>query len=444
MELKDFIVTPIILLIVYGVAFRVRPRFTDARTRRYFIPALTVRVVGSVAVGLIYQFYYGGGDTFSYHTRGSAVIWEAFADNPVYGVQLLFAGKERIPELYPYYSQMWLYGDLPSYFVVRVATVFDLFTFSTYSATAALFACLSFSGVWGLYMVFYKRFKNLHRPLAMATLFVPSVFFWGSGILKDTLTLAALGWAVYAFDDIFFTKHKIKSHILLLLASMFIIFSIKKYILMCLAPALIIWLYASNIGTIRNFVAKLLIGPVVFAVAAFLAYYAILKVGEGDSRYALDNLAETARITAYDIRYGWGARTGEGSGYTLGELDGSFASMFRLFPSAVNVSLFRPYLWEVNNPLMLLAALESLAMLLLTGYLLMKRGTGIFREINRPEVIFCLTFSIVFAFAVGVSTYNFGTLMRYKIPLMSFYASALVVLLYSNNDKKTAVEELTE
>ncbi|MFT6828639.1 MAG: hypothetical protein ACI9GZ_003758, partial [Bacteroidia bacterium] len=43
-----------------------------------------------------------------------------------------------------------------------------------------------------------------------------------------------------------------------------------------------------------------------------------------------------------------------------------------------------------------------------------------------PFLVFCLIFSILFAFAVGVSTANFGTLMRYKIPMMPFF---LILLL---------------
>ncbi len=445
MELRDLIVTPIWLFIIYGVAYWVRPRFTDENTKKYFIPALTVRIIGAISVGLIYQFYYSGGDTFTYHTRGSAVIWQAFVDNPINGFKLLFAGKERILELHEYTKQMWFYGDLSSYFVIRIAAFFDLFTFRSYAATAVLFAFLSFTGIWALYLTFHSYFKHLHKPLALAILFVPSVFFWGSGILKDTLTLAALGWATYAFDQFIFKRQKMGFNLLMFLMAAFILFSVKKYILLCLAPALIGWVYFYYMAQVKSVVLKVIITPFVLIITLLLGYFSITQVGAGDSRYALENIAETARVTAYDIRYGWGARTGEGSGYTLGELDGTVGSMVRLFPTAVNVSLFRPYLWEVKNPLMLLAALESMLVLFLTlGMLYKTRITGLFKKGTDPVVLFCFIFSIVFAFAVGVSTYNFGTLMRYKIPLMPFYLSAMVILRYSKKDKKLVSLEATE
>jgi len=438
MELRDFIVTPIVLILVYLVAYWVRPKFTDINTKRYFIPALTVRIIGAIAVGFIYQFYYAGGDTFTYHTRGSAVIWDAFMDSPFDGFRLLFAGKEPIPELYQYTKQIWFFGDLPSYFVVRIAAFFNLLTFKTYSATAVLFACFSFTGAWALYQVFYRRFSNLHFLLALAIFFVPSVFFWGSGIFKDTITLAVLGWGTYAFDQIFFKRKFITRNILIMFLCFFILFTVKKYIMLCFIPALIIWLYAANMEVIRSLVLKILIGPMIFLASGALAYWAVVKVGEDDPKYALENIAQTAQITAYDIAY-WTGRSA-GSTYTLGELDGSFESMVKLMPSAINVSLFRPYFWEVKNPFMFLTALESFIIMLITLLVLFRtRLIGVFKKSTPPIVFFCLAFSIVFAFAVGVSTFNFGTLMRYKIPLIPYYLSALVILYnYSKRERKLA------
>ncbi len=69
---------------------------------------------------------------------------------------------------------------------------------------------------------------------------------------------------------------------------------------------------------------------------------------------------------------------------------------------------------------MLLSALESLAMLVLT-FIIVFRRAGLLRTLAKPDIVFCLTFTIIYAFAVGVSTFNFGTLARYKIPLLPFF-----------------------
>ena len=54
-------------------------------------------------------------------------------------------------------------------------------------------------------------------------------------------------------------------------------------------------------------------------------------------------------------------------------------------------------------------------------------------------------FSISFAFAVGVSTFNFGTLVRYKIPLLPFFLVALVLIRHhSKSARKLDELETTE
>ena len=95
--------------------------------------------------------------------------------------------------------------------------------------------------------------------------------------------------------------------------------------------------------------------------------------------------------------------------------------MLTLAPQAINVSLFRPYLWEVNNPLMLLSALESFFLLIFCIIVIVKCNIKIWKFLLQPDILFTLLFSIPFAFAVGVSTFNFGTLVRSRDP----YASIL-------------------
>jgi hypothetical protein len=169
----------------------------------------------------------------------------------------------------------------------------------------------------------------------------------------------------------------------------------------------------------------------------------MLKAGEDNRKYSLENIAETAKITAYDIRY-WTGRDA-GSGYTLGELDGTFSSMIKLSPQAINATLFRPYLWEVNNPLMLLSALESFAVLAICIYISIRQNVRIASILSTPDVVFLLVFSLTFAFAVGVSTFNFGSLVRYKIPLLPYFLIALGLIgSYSNNEAKLAALESTE
>lgn len=427
MGLKDLIITPFYIVILTLVAYFIRPYVTNRQTRKYFLPALWVRFAGAIALGLIYQFYYGGGDTFNYWEHGSRHIYEAFQGDIQTGFKLLFSsgGQRGYDDTFPYASKIWYYKDVHSYFVVRIAAFFDLFTFHTYSATALFFAAFSFSGLWAMYTALQRKYHSSAKRLAIAILFVPSVVFWGSGILKDTIALGALGWMTWSLLRWIELRKKGLVEIMVFAVAFFLIFSIKKYILICYLPMVFVWLFFKYLKRVKRIISKLIVGPMLLVLFAGSGWVVLVQVSNTDRKYSLDNVAEQARITAYDIRYGWGARTGGDGGYDIGLMDGSWQSLIRLIPAAINVSLFRPYLWEVKNPLMLLNSIESLAVLFLTISMTVKREN--LKKLSDPFLIFCLLFSFLFAFAIGVSTFNFGTLIRYKIPLMPFLITAIFI-----------------
>ena len=442
MELSDFIFTPITILIVYIGAYALRPYATDTTNRRYFIPALTVRIVGALSLWFIYQFYYQGGDTFNY-SQGSNIVWKSFMDNPFIGLKLIFGSVENDLSLYQYSSRILFFQDPSTYFVVRIAAFFALITFSSYSATAVLFSVISFTGMWMLFLTFYKQYPHLHRGIALATFFIPSVFFWGSGLLKDTIVLGCLGVATYYIHELFIMRRMSFRAILILLLAVVVIFKVRVFVLQAFLPAVLLWIMANNFRFIRPMFLKIMIMPFGVAILFLSAYYAVVKVGEHDAKYSVAKLAQTSRITAFDIGFYSGRNAG--SRYSLDIVQWTPEGMALAAPAAINVTLFRPYLWEIRNPFMFMAALESTFLILFTLYVLGKNLRHIFSALSNQNVLFCMSFSLTFAFAIGISTFNFGTLTRYRIPLLPFYLLALIIMSnYSKRERKFSELERTE
>lgn len=410
---------------------------TNRDTRKYFIPGLTVKFVGAIALGLVYQFYYDGGDTFTYFHLGSRWIWEAFLVNPYYAFKMIFvAGGEHASELFQFSSRIYTYGDPASYFVVRVAGFFDLFTGHTYLATALCFAAISFTGVWAMYVSFCRFYPTLSSYFAYAILFIPSIFFWGSGLMKDTLTLGALGLFFFGATHLFVFKKNIFIAAISILIGFYVLYIVKIYIIICFVPALIFWLFLNYQNRIRSLIVKIAIGPVLLAIGGLAAGYATLLVSEEHYRYSLEEVAYTAEQTARWNYYV--SERNDGSGYTLGDFDFTPAGLVRKIPLAVITALFRPFLWETRNPVMLLAALENLVILIL-----FVRGIFKFRRFNDLEnkklLILCFSFSLLFSFAIGVTTYNFGSLVRYKIPMLPFLAAGLIILNFKKHSKNATL-----
>lgn len=432
----DYLILPFQLMIVYAIAYRFRNNRYGFKHpyRKYFIPALTAKIIGAIAIGMIYQYYYGGGDTFNffYHAR---VINSSFADSPAKWFNLLF----RIPNettlgYYPYISQMYWYEDPASYSVGAVAAFCSFIMGGTYLPAAVIFAVISFTGSWALFRAFAQIYPKFLKPIAIAALFIPTVLLWGSGIFKDTLCFASLGWLTYSVFQILVKRNLKTSNILVLLLSLYVTYSIKLYILMAFIPAVLIWILFIYGRNIKNTALKVSLNLFVLALVGGLSYYVIGALGEEFlGRYSIEKIEETSEITRGWINYASGD---EGSAYDLGDMSGP-GQMLAKLPLAVNVTLFRPYLWEARKVIVLLTALESFLFLILTLKLLFVVG---FRRVwatisQDPTIQFCLIFTVIFAFAVGISSYNFGALSRYKIPCLPFYVLAILLIYYKNSSK---------
>lgn len=425
MELADLFLTTVYLIIFYVIAYRLRPRFTSKTTRKFFIPGLTVKFIGAIGLGLIYQFYYGGGDTFNYYAHVK-IVFQAFMDSPAAGFKIIFNKPTFDPAIYQYTSRLEWYGSPTEFFIVRLASILALFAFDSYSVIALFFAALSFSGMWAMYLTFLKIRPNLTKQFAIAVFFLPSVFFWGSGLMKDSITLGALGWLFFGFYRAFIEKRKIMASLLIISLAGYVIATVKIYILLSFLPPALFWIFTENNARIKSAFLRNLARPLFLGIGLAVALYGTTTLTEGDTRYDLENMGERSRINTLYLSQ----QVQTGSAYDIGIFDGTLGSALTVGPQAIVVSLFRPFLWEVRNPIMLLSALEATLFIVLT--LTLTYRTGFFKTIrliaSKPILTFCIIFALILAFGVGTNSGNFGTLVRYKIPLMPFYLGALYLM----------------
>jgi hypothetical protein len=121
---------------------------------------------------------------------------------------------------------------------------------------------------------------------------------------------------------------------------------------------------------------------------------------------------------------------GETSSFEIGEIELSAVGLLKKMPIGFYSTYFRPHLWEVKKPIVLFSALESFFILALTLFTLIKKGKYLF-ELIRKDLFarLSLYYTIVLGIIIGLNTFNFGTLIRYKVPVVPF-AWLFVFLLY--------------
>jgi hypothetical protein len=138
-------------------------------------------------------------------------------------------------------------------------------------------------------------------------------------------------------------------------------------------------------------------------------------------------MLETAVVTQQDLKRDYY----EGNSFDIGDFEPTAVGVSSKFPAATAAGLYRPYIWESNNVAMLLSGIENFFILLLTVLVLVtiKRRVIVSMIADNPIILYSFIFSILFAFMIGLTTSNFGALVRFKIPLIPLYMASIMVIL---------------
>jgi hypothetical protein len=274
--------------------------------------------------------------------------------------------------------------------------------------------------------------------MAIAVLFLPTLVFWSSGALKDPVCMCMLGWLTFSVYDGYYKKRNMLINTVVAFIAMIVISIVKPYILFSYLPFFILYLILVNLHLIKNTLTKISVILFIALGSIIGLYVASEKLQEEMGNLALDKLGESVK-TQQNNFINMADRAE--SSFSLGvEYDGSLGSLAKMAPAAINATLFRPYIWESKKISTLLSSLESLSLMFFFLFVLKTAGPIRFLQtiFKDPMILFCLLFSVLFAFFIGATTLNFGTLVRYKIPCMPFFIIALVLIYEYNKPIKKA------
>jgi hypothetical protein len=438
----DLLIVPVFLILVYFIANSIRSNKLEQNSSyRYYVSALMVKMIGAIGVCLIYVYYYRGGDTLAYY-RDAGTMIKLFFKSPADAISMTlfdinsgnygaFDGNTGWP-LFTY--------DKHAFGVVRLTWFMNMLSFTSYLGQAMLLSFVCFPAIWRLYQTMIYEFPNLEKQMAISVLFVPSVIFWGSGLLKDTITFAAVCLITSSLHQIVkMRKAYIKNGVFMVFGA-YLLILIKPYILFALLPGSALWVGGIVISGVKNILLKRSLTPF-FILMSIGAAYVLLKVmGDTLGDYRVENVLNKAAITQQDLKQDYYG----GSTFDIGNFDPTIGGILRKAPAAINAALFRPYLWEARNPAMIMSAVENFIMLIMTIYFIWKlRFFNLFRLMFRHHFLFfSLSFSIFFAFSIGLTTSNFGSMVRYKIPAMPFYVGSLFIISSTYTEVRKKKEEI--
>jgi len=420
----DFILVPAYLFMFLLILQWIKKRNpNNILIQKYLVKGFLFKVACAIFYGLLLHFYYGYGDSLSY-----------FKD-AIYIKQLIGQGSETIRVLFKDYIYAGnVYGPSPgtqgNWALERLTLVLSYISFSRYLVVTLFFCMIAYSGMFKMFITFADILPKWHKKLALIVLFFPSISVYGGGILKDTLCMAALGWLVYCVHQLFVKRHFKIKYIIVLLLSIIVISTIKVYIIAAIIPPYIFYLIIILVRRIKNVFIRRAFLPflILFIVGIFMFFSDTINEQLGS--YSADEVFKT--IKAQQQEYLRAEDAELGSVFDLGNFEPTLTGFLKKMPEGIVAAIYRPFIWESKKVIMIFSALESLIFLWFTLYVMYKAGVGrFFKEmIQNPFIFFCITFSLMFGALVGLSTFNFGTLVRYRIPLIPFYMTGLLAILY--------------
>lgn len=344
-----------------------------------FWSAAVLRLGAGLAVGLLYKYYYSGeGDTF-----------------------VLFNDAIQV-----YQGDITTITSEPrSLFFVYIVGFVSIITGNSYWLTSLWLSLFSFICSYRLVVKLDEYFPSLRMASRLALLFVPSVVFWSSGIVKESLAFGAV--AILALYFVAFIRHEkitLKAVTEIILA-LILLLSLKYYWAAVLLPSVIAAFIIRRIAPAKFLagwfvlVFMLLCLAVSFTHPNFYLSRFLSVMVDNHNLYATTSTSETL-IEYYNLSASW-------------------ISVVINSPWALWSGLFRPLVFEVPTLTGFLAGFENLLILALVAWKIkyIRRSA----PENRLIVFTVLVYVITLCVFLALSTPNLGTLSRYRVGFLPFF-----------------------
>jgi hypothetical protein len=440
--LLDVFISLVYFIIAYfAIKYISKVRIKNDKLRSTFIHGWFLRVAGAFFVFLFYLLYYNGGDTINY-LRDAKVMATMLYEMPAHSLYYFYRSviQESFLDTLLESNDVYYYAKYKnSYFLnyiidynsemVALFTVpFTILGAGVRYATLVIVATVSFLASWMIYVTFLRQYPRYARMLSLPLLYLPSLNVWTGSPFKETYAL--IGVSILIYGTYQFLHLRRWFWLPMMVFGLWLAYTVKPYVALSILPWIVVWVYLTLNKRIAHPLYKYFFSPFLFLFFIGTSYYGVLSLAEGTSKYSLDNIPQQAYLVYTDLRQNYTYYQGTGgSVYDIGDFEPTVSGMLSKFPIATFTAMFRPFIWEANKPVILLAALETIIFLVILIVNIFRYSLiSVIRKIvSDPFLIFCFGYSIFFLFMMGLTSGNFGNLVRYRVPGYIFFLAGLFV-----------------
>jgi hypothetical protein len=421
-SLMEYLLTLLYTIVFIFILWKAPFFRAEGLSKQVVAGIFVLKIMAGIAMSLVYTYYYSDrstADIFKYFDD-SKVMFDALLKKPIdYLSMITGIGNDSAYFSEHYYKLMnnWyrvyesnIYNE--SHTIIRFNALLRIFSFGYYNVHTVFICFLSLTGLVGLYKFTIKFIKNKNKELIFGIFLLPSVLFWGSGVMKEGLLFFALGILLIHFSRIL-EKFNFKSLLWIIFCIVLIYFT-KFYVLAIAIPILIsqIWVSKTN----QKYILLKYITVITLYIFAGLEIHHIFP--------AFDTL--NIIVTKQRDFIGLAKFMNSGSLINIPVLTPDIWSFIKEAPQAFFITMFRPFFFEADSVLILMAALENLLILVILIFSIIFIDV---KQVNRSIFYACL-FAVIFMFVLtGLVTPVMGAMVRYKVPALPFLMIMLIILI---------------
>jgi hypothetical protein len=365
---------------------------------------LFVKICAGLMLGWVYQHYYEGGDTWNYFVQ--AKLLSNFAFDSWENFQTIFWQNN-----YQLIAEFSYLNQPRAALMVKMVAVVNLLTGVNYNITSAYFSFFSFAGLWSFAAWVSKKF-DYGKIAAIAVCFWPSVVFWSSGLLKESVALGLILWTISTYYKMI-ESSKFSKAVLIAIA-LYVLFLIKYYF----ASVLLVVLLIDSVMRITSFYER----KYYIQVGAWIALLTVGMFSAGFLHYNLEPLRVIEVIRKNNEAFM--ELSSSNSLVHFYSTSSNYIWVVTNAPKALFAGLFLPLGIPKNGVFYSLAILEN--WLLLALFI---RGVYLLTIKELKQQLFILIPSAVYigmlAVFLALSTPNLGTLSRYRVAYIPIFISLI-------------------
>lgn len=365
--------------------------------RKLILGLFLFKILAGIAIGWLSLHFYGSGNDYWDINREAWNEYRLLLTDPSKYFSNIFTSDYPggYGGMFSSFNSFW--NDLRGNILIKLVSVFNIFSGGDYYINSLFFNFLVFFGHVALYKLFMKVYPGRQWLVITGCFLLPSAMYFSSGIHKDGLVFLLLAVLIYAIYKSLSENKVGVNRLILITVSMLLLFLIRHFIFIALIPALIAWVLCSGYkwNTAITFATVYLVtGLLLFNISSVFPRIKPLElITQRQTEYLNLGLSDTQ--------------------VELAILDPHFKSFAANTPQALNHVLLRPYLWEVPVKSLLPLNIELFiyhVMFLL--FLFFRRRNR--NEINTPFLLFALSFCFSLFLLIGYIVPNLGSIVRYR------------------------------